>query len=111
MVTINKLSALDTVNAADQFVIYSESNGDARRATATAVKDFINDLITTDDAVTFEDGVNIASGDIVWRTGTGSPEGSITAAVGSLWLRSDGGSGTTLWVKETGTGNTGWVAK
>lgn len=45
------------------------------------------------------------------KWGTGSPEGSVTANVGSLFLRKDGGSGTTLYVKESGTGNTGWTAK
>ena len=45
------------------------------------------------------------------QTGAGSPETVITATVGSLWLRTDGGAGTTLYVKETGTGNTGWAAK
>lgn len=43
--------------------------------------------------------------------GTGSPEGAVTAPVGSLFLRTDGGTSTTLYVKESGTGNTGWVAK
>lgn len=43
--------------------------------------------------------------------GTGSPEGVIVAPVGSMWLRSDGGAGTTLYIKESGNGNTGWVAK
>ena len=45
------------------------------------------------------------------KGGTGSPETVVTAPVGSLYLRSDGGAGTTLYVKETGTGNTGWVGK
>jgi hypothetical protein len=44
-------------------------------------------------------------------TGTGSPETVVAAPVGSLYLRKDGGAATTLYVKETGTGNTGWVAK
>jgi hypothetical protein len=44
-------------------------------------------------------------------TGAGSPEGSISAPVGSLWTRTDGGASTTLYVKQSGTGNTGWVAK
>lgn len=44
-------------------------------------------------------------------SGTGSPEGAVTADVGSLFLRTNGGAGTTLYVKESGTGNTGWVAK
>jgi hypothetical protein len=44
-------------------------------------------------------------------SGTGTPEGVVTANVGSLFLRTDGGAGTTLYVKESGTGNTGWVGK
>lgn len=44
-------------------------------------------------------------------TGTGSPEGAVTAAVGTLYLRTDGGAGTSLYVKESGSGNTGWAAK
>jgi hypothetical protein len=44
-------------------------------------------------------------------SGSGSPEGVVTAPVGTLYLRDDGGAGTTLYVKESGTGNTGWIAK
>ena len=44
-------------------------------------------------------------------SGAGSPEGVVTAPKGSTWRRTDGGAGTTVWVKESGTGNTGWVAK
>ncbi len=44
-------------------------------------------------------------------TGFGSPEGVVTAPVGTLYLRLNGGAGTTLYVKESGVGNTGWVAK
>lgn len=44
--------------------------------------------------------------------GTGSPEGVVAAPVGSVYRRTDGGSGTTLYVKEGGAGtNAGWVAK
>ncbi len=42
---------------------------------------------------------------------TGTPEGAVTAPVGTLAVRSDGGASTTLYVKQSGTGNTGWVAK
>lgn len=51
------------------------------------------------------------SGGLIWRTGTGTPEGAVTAPVGSLFTRTDGGANTTLYVKESGVGNTGWVAK
>lgn len=46
-----------------------------------------------------------------WTSGAGSPEGTVTANVGSLYTRTNGGAGTTLYVKESGAGNTGWVAK
>lgn len=45
-----------------------------------------------------------------WFRGSGSPEGVITAPIGSYFTREDGGASTTFYVKESGTGNTGWVA-
>lgn len=48
---------------------------------------------------------------LIWTVGAGSPEGAVSARVGSLYTRTDGGASTTLYVKESGTGNTGWVAK
>jgi hypothetical protein len=45
------------------------------------------------------------------RGGTGSPNGVVAASVGALWIRTDGGANSTLYVKESGTGTTGWVAK
>lgn len=45
------------------------------------------------------------------RKGAGVPEGALAAPVGSLFLRTDGGASTTLYVKTSGTGNTGWTAK
>jgi len=46
------------------------------------------------------------------RTGTGSPNGSVTGNPGDLYLNKSGGAGTTLYVKESGTAtNTGWVGK
>jgi len=44
-------------------------------------------------------------------TGTGTPESVVTAPIGSIFLRTDGSTNTTLYVKESGTGNTGWAAK
>jgi hypothetical protein len=44
-------------------------------------------------------------------TGLGSPEGVVTADVGAVYRRRDGGTNTTLYVKEAGTNtNTGWAA-
>jgi hypothetical protein len=47
----------------------------------------------------------------LWSSGAGSPEGAVSASVGSLWTRTDGAANATLYVKESGTGTTGWVAK
>jgi hypothetical protein len=43
-------------------------------------------------------------------SGADTPEGAITAPVGSIFLRTNGGANTTLYVKQTGAGNTGWTA-
>lgn len=51
------------------------------------------------------------AGGVIWTSGTGTPEGTVAAPVGSMFTRTDGGANTTLYIKETGTGNTGWVAK
>lgn len=56
---------------------------------------------------------------LVWRDGnsgpfykgSGSPEGIVTAPVGSIYQRTDGGASTTLYVKQSGAGNVGWSAK
>jgi hypothetical protein len=44
-------------------------------------------------------------------TGTGTPNGVVVANPGSVYLNVGGGANNTLWVKESGTSNTGWVAK
>lgn len=62
-------------------------------------------------AYVYSDTFSPGDGTAIWRAGNGSPEGSQSAVVGSLFLRLDGGASTTLYVKESGTGNTGWVAK
>ena len=41
-------------------------------------------------------------------TGTGSPEGKVTAPVGSVYTDSAATTGAIRWIKASGTGNTGW---
>lgn len=57
--------------------------------------------------------VNFRPGDgtVTWTSGAGTPEGAVSAPIGSMYTRTDGGTGSTLYVKESGSGNTGWVAK
>lgn len=50
------------------------------------------------------------AGKVGWFNGTGSPEGVVTAPSGSLYTNTSG-SGTALYVKQSGTGNVGWIAK
>lgn len=40
--------------------------------------------------------------------GTGSPEGVVTAPVGSTWRDTNATTGAVTWIKASGSGNTGW---
>lgn len=71
----------------------------------------INDDLNVNGSVEADATSGFIMGTRFWRSGTGSPEGAITGPVGCLWTRTDGGASTTLYVKESGTGNTGWIAK
>lgn len=42
------------------------------------------------------------------RTGTGDPETNVIAPPGTLFVRTNGTTGTTLYIKESGSGSTGW---
>lgn len=59
---------------------------------------------------TANDQIAIRAGTTKWYSAAGSPEGVVTAGIGSLYTDTSGGEGTTLYVKEVGTGSTGWVA-
>lgn len=87
------------VAAADPHPVYlTQTEGDARyRQQSTSIT---YSEITSKPAVL-----------ALLYSGTGSPETVVTAGVGSLYLRTDGGAGTTLYIKESGAGNTGWVGK
>ena len=51
------------------------------------------------------------SNNVTVSTGRGTPEGVVSAPIGSMYLREDGGAGSSLYIKESGTSNTGWAAK
>jgi len=74
------------------------------------------------DTLGGENGSRVANagigGPLHWQLGStrimagaGSPELVRSAPPGSIYLRTDGGSTSTLFVKEIGTGTEGWVAK
>ena len=54
---------------------------------------------------------NQGSGVMAELIGAGSPEGVISASVGSTYRRTDGEPGATFYIKESGDGSSGWVAK
>lgn len=60
---------------------------------------------------TYSNRFRPGDGAALWFSGIGSPEGQHAAVVGSLYTRTDGVAGATFYVKEAGSGNTGWVAK
>jgi len=59
----------------------------------------------------YAEKAHVGDGTVFWTSTSGSPEGSVSAPIGSLCTRTDGSTDTTLYVKESGAGNTGWVAK
>lgn len=83
--------------------------------------DFVCDTLSTNNAFWVNAGSNLVQVQVPLLIGTGtapriisgsgSPEGVQSAVVGSLYLRTNGGATSTLYVKESGSGNTGWVAK
>lgn len=53
-----------------------------------------------------------AIGPVTIRTGTAAPNNAVVGNIGDLYLRTTGGTTTTLYVKESGTANAiGWTAK
>ena len=52
---------------------------------------------------------SLSNGGTGGQSGSGSPEGVVTATPGTTYL--DTNAPYDFWVKATGTGNTGWVMK
>jgi hypothetical protein len=84
---------------------------DLREATFSAAAFASNGFSVADSGAVTMASARLGTGGPTWTTGTGSPESVVTAPVGSLFSRTDGGASTTLYVKTSGTGNTGWTAK
>lgn len=57
--------------------------------------------------VSVTDSLNL----LLTNTGSGSPEGSLSAPVGSWYVDTSAAPGTGMYFKETGTGNTGWILR
>jgi hypothetical protein len=93
-----------TGNVLSDNVLVGESRGDvAVYGSATAG----NELAGISSVTLFAGG----KAQRVDARGNGSPEGVLVATPGSRYLNEAGGAGSTLWVKESGSGTTGWVGK
>lgn len=86
-------------------LVSSDGNAELRGGTAGEVK--LMEDASTSTALKLRFGT---SGALIW-SGSGSPEGVVTAPKGSEYLRNDGGANTIVYIKQSGSGNTGWVAQ
>ncbi len=102
--------------------VYIEEQSTGTTATANVMHGPVNGTVPAGSWDTYSDSSKTSfwkSGQFQFLTtsgpiekwGTGTPEGVVSASVGSVFHRTDGGAGTCLYIKESGTGNTGWVAK
>lgn len=62
------------------------------------------DFLKTGEVTIDADGIPVNLG----YRGTGSPEGKISAPVGSVYTDSAATNGAIRWIKSSGSGNTGW---
>ena len=68
-------------------------------------------LVIDADGIPFESASKGYVDQRVPITGTGSPEGKVSAPVGSIYVDSAATTGAIRWIKTSGTGNTGWVVE
>lgn len=90
---------VDSGGTFDGQVLYNANNFDS------SVGD-VNDIAVT---APLRIGFNASTLGANLFQGNGTPEGVVTARIGSQYMRLDGGPGTVLYYKEAGTGSTGWV--
>lgn len=103
-VTAKTSDTLTVVRAQESTAAANHNTGGKTYCMVLAITKGMWDAVRTDIAASGGAASMITSG-------TGSPEGVLTKSPGNLYLRTDGGTFGTLYIKETGTGNTGWVER
>lgn len=101
-------------DAANTFTANQTVNGTLTATTFVGSGSGLTNIPVSGIAATgTRDGTTALFGDGTWKavptvlyTGSGSPEGVVTASPPAMYYSSTGG----LWVKASGTGATGWVA-
>lgn len=108
---IDKLCLFDKDIIGDKGWVIQNDNGDFR------LREYLSGVETNKILINSEESEidlrfdSIKLNAVQIFSGSGSPEGVVSAAVGSLFLNKSGSASTSMYVKESGTGNTGWVAK
>ena len=95
-------------SAGSDFVLTSHGDGGTQTAVVMATRSTGK---VTLGAVGATAGLELGSSGPRVMSGTGSPEGVVTAPVGSQWIGTAATTGAIKWIKATGTGNTGWVVE
>ena len=117
---LTAISGANTANDDDLIIFDTSTNTTKRISRSQLAVGMAGDLpftpagniaATTIVTAVTELATELAAVESRLRSGTGTPEGVVTAPVGTLFLRTDGGVSTTLYVKTSGAGNTGWTAK
>lgn len=96
------------VNPPNWVLAFVGQNGSLTSPSVRFLQGIVNALNGT--SVSGVSSVVLGNGQ-TWSSGAGSPNGAVGGNIGDLYSNASGGSGTTLWVKESGTSgsNTGWV--
>lgn len=100
--TASKIIGFNAAGTALMLYDTSTDSGDASLADLLSSSGF--------GTIIYPQEVQVGSTGIRVISGTGTPEASVTANVGSIYLRTDGSTGTSVYRKESGSGNTGWTA-
>lgn len=75
----------------------------------TAANTTVGDYLEVGATVFPVIGMNATTFGAQMISGTGSPEGVVTARIGSVYMNRTGGAGNAMYIKESSTGNTGWA--
>jgi hypothetical protein len=97
-------------NAGSDFHIirYDDSGAQLGTAPLSIIRSTGENRIGETTAGTAHLRLDRSAGNVGIITGTGSPEGVVTAPVGSMYTDTAATNGAIRWIKATGSGNTGW---
>jgi hypothetical protein len=103
----------DVIVTPERFASFVEDNGKPTQRGAEYMESLtrqVNASVT--DAAALNNTVTALSATVTQyavKSGSGSPEGVLTAEPTVMYMDTAGGAGTILYIKQTGSGNTGWI--